>query len=101
MSSSSSSSYYSNPNSALVPTECKCHLPLRQLTAWTKENPAKRFLICPNRYKTRVKKWVWLDLKLENEWYRSHLYEMHRLRCIRRLNQSKERTIGRIKYARR
>ncbi|GJW15589.1 hypothetical protein Tco_0019722 [Tanacetum coccineum] len=81
-SSSSSSSYYSNPNSALVPTECKCHLHLRQLTAWTKENPARRFLICPNRYKTEVKKckkWVWLDLELENEWYRSHLYEMHRL----------------------
>ncbi|GJV27382.1 ATP synthase CF1 alpha subunit [Tanacetum coccineum] len=27
----------------------------------------------------KCKKWVWLDLELEKEWYRSHLYEMHRL----------------------
>ncbi|GJV18769.1 hypothetical protein Tco_1367789 [Tanacetum coccineum] len=82
MASSSSSSYYSNHNSTLVPTECKCHLPLRQLTAWTKTNPARRFLIFPNRYKTGVKKcekWVWLDFELENERYRSHLYVTHRL----------------------
>ncbi|GJX94665.1 hypothetical protein Tco_0349251 [Tanacetum coccineum] len=69
--SSSSSSYYSNLNLAPVPTECKCDLPLRQLIAWTKENPKTGVKKC--------KKWVWLDLELENKWYRSHVYKMHRL----------------------
>ncbi|GJT22502.1 hypothetical protein Tco_0892439 [Tanacetum coccineum] len=72
---SSSSSTYSNVL-GIGPTECKCLLPPMQLTSWTKENPARRFVVCPNRY-------------LENEWYRSHLYEMYRL-----LNPSQKRELA-------
>ncbi|GJZ90165.1 hypothetical protein Tco_0662092 [Tanacetum coccineum] len=56
----SSSSY------AFGPTECKCGLPLMTLTSWTRDNPARRFGVCPNKY-------------LENKWYRTQLYEMHLL----------------------
>ena len=78
---SSSSSNYSNPF-APVETECKCHLPLMKLTSWTKENPGRRFLVCPNRYKTGIKKCKfqdWLDSELDNDWYMDHLFEMYRL----------------------
>ena len=78
---SSSSSNYSYPF-APVDTECKCHLPLKQHTSWTKENPCRRYLVCPNRYKPGIKKckfWDWVDPELDNDWYRDHLFEMHRL----------------------
>ncbi|GJV97599.1 hypothetical protein Tco_1549176 [Tanacetum coccineum] len=60
----SSSSY------AFGPTECKCGLPLMTLTSWTRDNPARRFGVCPNKYN---------DPKLENKWYKTQLYEMHLL----------------------
>ncbi|GKE01291.1 hypothetical protein Tco_1389274 [Tanacetum coccineum] len=63
-----------------IPAECKCKLPLMELTSWTLTNPCRRFLVCPNRYKTSVKKckkFYWYDPELDNEWYRRHLYEMH------------------------
>ncbi|GKA24836.1 hypothetical protein Tco_0710869 [Tanacetum coccineum] len=56
----SSSSY------AFCPTECKCGLPLMTLTSWTRDNPARRFCVCPNKY-------------LKNKLYRTQLYEMHLL----------------------
>ncbi|GJZ79788.1 hypothetical protein Tco_0644625 [Tanacetum coccineum] len=59
-------------SSSFGPTECKCGLPLMTLTSWTRENPARRFGVCPNKYN-------WRDPELENKWYRDHLYEMHLL----------------------
>ncbi|GJY01739.1 hypothetical protein Tco_0359891 [Tanacetum coccineum] len=53
-------------SSSIPPTKCKCGLPLMTLTSWIRENPARRFGVCPNKY-------------LENKWYRDHLYEMHLL----------------------
>ncbi|GKA77417.1 hypothetical protein Tco_0783878 [Tanacetum coccineum] len=47
-----------------IPAECKCKLPLMELTSWTLTNPYRRFLVCPNRY-------------LDNAWYRGHLYGMY------------------------
>ncbi|GJT70211.1 hypothetical protein Tco_1029497 [Tanacetum coccineum] len=85
---SSSSSIFSNIGNK---KECKCRLPVMILTSWTKEHPAKRFVVCPNRYKTGVKKcnfWDWYDDDVENEWYRTHLYEMYRL-----LNPSQRREL--------
>ncbi|GJV03719.1 hypothetical protein Tco_1337288 [Tanacetum coccineum] len=72
----SSSSY------AFGPTECKCGLSLMALTFWTRDNPARRFGVCPNKYKKGIKhckRWYWNDPELENKWYRSQLYEMHLL----------------------
>ncbi|GJX55404.1 hypothetical protein Tco_0960411 [Tanacetum coccineum] len=72
----SSSSY------AFGPTECKCGLPLMTLTSWTRDNPARRFGVCPNKYKKGIKhckRWYWNDPELENKWYRTQLYEMHLL----------------------
>ncbi|GKD30104.1 hypothetical protein Tco_1240882 [Tanacetum coccineum] len=63
-----------------IPAECKCKLPLMELTSWTLTNPCRRFLVCPNRYKTGVKKckkFYWYDPELDNEWYRRHLYGMY------------------------
>ena len=78
---SSSSSNYSYPF-APVETECKCHLPLMKLTSWTEDNPCRRFVVCPNRYKPGTKKckyYDWLDPELDNDWYRGHMFEMDRL----------------------
>ncbi|GJR61817.1 hypothetical protein Tco_1503979 [Tanacetum coccineum] len=58
-------------SSSIPPTECKCRLPLMMFTAWTRENPARRFGVCRNKY--------WYDPKLEYKRYRDHLYEMHML----------------------
>ncbi|GKD78381.1 hypothetical protein Tco_1341002 [Tanacetum coccineum] len=33
-------------------TECKCQLALMMLTSWTRSNPARRFGVCPNKYRT-------------------------------------------------
>ncbi|GKD22504.1 hypothetical protein Tco_1224207 [Tanacetum coccineum] len=63
-----------------IPVECKCKLPLMELTSWTPTNLCRRFLVCPNRYKTGVKKckkFYWYDLELDNSWYRGHLYGMY------------------------
>ncbi|GJU10886.1 E-beta-farnesene synthase 1 [Tanacetum coccineum] len=49
-----------------VSIECKCGLPLMTFTTWTRDNPARRFGVCPNKY-------------LENKWYITQLYEMHLL----------------------
>ncbi|GKB37251.1 hypothetical protein Tco_0882193 [Tanacetum coccineum] len=49
-------------SSCFGPTECKCGLPLMTLTSWTRDNPARRFGVCPNKY-------------LEIKWYRTQLYE--------------------------
>ncbi|GJZ63052.1 hypothetical protein Tco_0619473 [Tanacetum coccineum] len=62
--------------------ECKCGLPLMTLTSWTRDNPARRFGVCPNSYKKGIrhrKRWYWNDSGLENKWYRTQLYEMHLL----------------------
>ncbi|GJX35689.1 hypothetical protein Tco_0247246 [Tanacetum coccineum] len=64
----------------LIRAECKCKLPLMELTLWTPTNPCRRFLVCPNRYKTGVKKckkFYWYDPELDNSWYRGHLYGMY------------------------
>ncbi|GJT23360.1 hypothetical protein Tco_0893297 [Tanacetum coccineum] len=63
-----------------IPTKCKCMLPLMELTSWTLTNPCRRFLFCPNRYKTgakKCKKFYWYDPELDNEWYKRHLYGMY------------------------
>nr|GEU77874.1 hypothetical protein [Tanacetum cinerariifolium] len=63
-----------------IPVECKCKLPLMELTSWTLTNPCRRFLVCPNRYKIglkKCKKFYWYDPELDNEWYRRHLYGMY------------------------
>ncbi|GJV60974.1 copia protein [Tanacetum coccineum] len=56
----------SSSSSAFGPTECKCGLSLMTPTSWTRDNPARRFGVCPNKY-------------LENKWYKTQLYEMHLL----------------------
>ncbi|GKD37282.1 hypothetical protein Tco_1257489 [Tanacetum coccineum] len=69
-------------SSSIALTECKCGLPLMTLTSWTRENPARRFGVCPNKYKKGIKhckRWNWCDPELEIKWYRDHLYEMHLL----------------------
>ncbi|GJX46300.1 hypothetical protein Tco_0271490 [Tanacetum coccineum] len=63
-----------------IPAECKCKLPLMELTSWTPTNPCRRFLVFPNRYKTGVKKYkkfYWYDPELDNAWYMGHLYGMY------------------------
>ncbi|GKD05009.1 hypothetical protein Tco_1179983 [Tanacetum coccineum] len=67
----SSSSY------AFGHTKCKCGLPLMTLTSWTRDNPTRRFGVCPSKY--HCKRWYWNDPELENIWYRTQLYEMHLL----------------------
>ncbi|GJQ91170.1 hypothetical protein Tco_0002309 [Tanacetum coccineum] len=72
----------SSSSSAFGPTEYNCGLPLMTLTFWTRDNPAKRFGVCPNKYKKGIKhckRWYWNDPELENKWYRTQLYEMHML----------------------
>ncbi|GKE49547.1 hypothetical protein Tco_1480805 [Tanacetum coccineum] len=72
----------SSSSSAFGPTECKCGLPLMTLTSWTRDNPARRFGVCPNKYKKGIKhckRWYWNDPELENKWYKTQLYEMHLL----------------------
>ncbi|GKE29348.1 hypothetical protein Tco_1444732 [Tanacetum coccineum] len=72
----------SSSSSAFEPTECKCGLPLMTLTSWTRDNSARRFGVCPNKYKKGIKhykRWYWNDQKLENKWYRTQLYKMHLL----------------------
>nr|GEU38785.1 hypothetical protein [Tanacetum cinerariifolium] len=57
-----------------IPAECKCKLPLMELTSWTPTNPCRRFL------KTSVKKckkFYWYDPELDNAWYIGHLYGMY------------------------
>ncbi|GJT52027.1 hypothetical protein Tco_0978184 [Tanacetum coccineum] len=67
-------------SSSIAHTECKCGLPLMTLTSLTRENLARRFGVCPNKYESNiVKRWNWCDPKLEIKWYRDHLYEMHLL----------------------
>ncbi|GKD06638.1 hypothetical protein Tco_1181612 [Tanacetum coccineum] len=69
-------------SSCFGPTECKCGLPLMTLTSWTRDNPARRFGVCPNKYKNGIKhckRWYWRDSLLEIKWYRIQLYEMHLL----------------------
>nr|GEU87198.1 zinc finger C2H2-type/integrase DNA-binding domain-containing protein [Tanacetum cinerariifolium] len=58
---------------------CRCGLPLRVLTSWTPSNPARRFVVCPNRSKPRKKKcgyWEWYDLEIDTDWSWMHFYEM-------------------------
>ncbi|GJX13874.1 zinc finger C2H2-type/integrase DNA-binding domain-containing protein [Tanacetum coccineum] len=58
---------------------CHCGLPLRVLTSWTPTNPARRFVVCPNRSKPGKKKcgyWEWYDPKINTEWYKINLYEL-------------------------
>ncbi|GKC08825.1 hypothetical protein Tco_1000435 [Tanacetum coccineum] len=50
----------------LILAECKCKLPLIELTSWTPTNPFKK-----------CKKFYWYDLELDNAWYRGHLYGMY------------------------
>ncbi|GJR26967.1 hypothetical protein Tco_1103199 [Tanacetum coccineum] len=37
-------------SSSIAPTKCECGLPLMTLTSWTRENPARRFGVCLNKY---------------------------------------------------
>nr|GEV99546.1 hypothetical protein [Tanacetum cinerariifolium] len=69
-------------SSAFGPTECKCGIPLMRFTSWTRDNPTRRFGVCPNKYKKGIKhckRWYWNDLELDNKWYKTQLYEMHLL----------------------
>ena len=61
---------------------CDCNLPVMVLTSWRHTNPARRFLVCPNRYKPMRKKcafWDWYDPEMDSDWYRMQLYEMYTL----------------------
>ncbi|GJU10895.1 hypothetical protein Tco_1133291 [Tanacetum coccineum] len=72
----------SSSSSAFGPTKCKCGLLLMTLTSWTRDNPARRFGVCPNKYKKGIKhckRWYWNDPELENKWYRTQLYDMYLL----------------------
>nr|GEV34750.1 DNA-(apurinic or apyrimidinic site) lyase 2 [Tanacetum cinerariifolium] len=69
-----------------------CGLPLRVLTAWTSTNPARRFVVRPNRSKPMKKKcevWDWYDLEIKSDWYRMNLYEMYNT-----LNPQQRRQVG-------
>ncbi|GKB67025.1 DNA-(apurinic or apyrimidinic site) lyase 2 [Tanacetum coccineum] len=79
MSSSSASSSTRRYNSSI---QCSCKLSVRVLTSRTLENPARRFYVCPNRYRPvgqHCGTWDWYDLELEHDWYRFELFDMYNL----------------------
>ncbi|GJV80013.1 hypothetical protein Tco_1515883 [Tanacetum coccineum] len=51
-----------SPSSSIPPTQCKCRLPLMTLTSWTCSNPARRFGVFRNKYKTGIKQCRDLEL---------------------------------------
>ena len=44
----------SSSSTSFAPYECKCRLPMMTLTSWTRDNPGRRFGVCPNRYVSRL-----------------------------------------------
>ncbi|CAI9289515.1 unnamed protein product [Lactuca saligna] len=70
-SSSSSSSISSKQNAEFQPENpCYCGLPSRVRTSRTKDNPGKKFRLCPNSMNEgpKCKFWEWLEPKTpENE----------------------------------
>ncbi|PWA84401.1 hypothetical protein CTI12_AA158720 [Artemisia annua] len=69
---------------------CECDLPVMVLTSWRHTNPARRFLVCPNRYKPVRKKcefWDWYDPEMDSDWYSS---DVHPLNPQQRTNLGQE-----------
>ncbi|PWA62653.1 hypothetical protein CTI12_AA362220 [Artemisia annua] len=48
-------------------------------TSWTMNNPACRFLGCPNYLDptTNCNYFMWVDVELPNQWYQSRMYQLH------------------------
>lgn len=48
-------------------------------TSWTMNNPARRFLGCPNYLDptTNYNYFMWVDVELPNQWYQRRMYQLH------------------------
>ncbi|PWA13621.1 hypothetical protein CTI12_AA632050 [Artemisia annua] len=68
---------------------CGCGLPMTVKTAWTKENPGKRFIACPKfeKYK-KCGYYEFFDDDLPSDYYRELLYDEHQK--VKRGNQRNE-----------
>ncbi|GJR18664.1 DNA-(apurinic or apyrimidinic site) lyase 2 [Tanacetum coccineum] len=58
---------------------CGCGELARCRTSWTQNNPARRFLGCPN-YMDPTRNcnfFRWVDVELPNRWYQARMYELH------------------------
>ncbi|XP_023742110.1 uncharacterized protein LOC111890188 [Lactuca sativa] len=68
MLSGSSISTYSSNHRVDKEVLCDCELPTRIRTSKTKDNPGKKFRVCPNPLKPgkKCKFWEWIDEELEN-----------------------------------
>lgn len=98
---SSSTSYTSNRN---LPSLCECGQAMKKRTSWTKNNPARRFVVCPNSSVSKsginhpfllnkvtlirlcivvqfsgrkCGSFYWLDSEVNHEWYKMVLYELY------------------------
>ncbi|PWA46003.1 hypothetical protein CTI12_AA512870 [Artemisia annua] len=61
-----------------VTTHCRCGLGMTVKTAWTKENPRKRFISCPKFDKgKKCGFYEFFDDDLPSDYYRELLYDEH------------------------
>ncbi|PWA64758.1 hypothetical protein CTI12_AA338300 [Artemisia annua] len=58
---------------------CGCGELARMRTSWNENNPARRFLGCPNFMDptTNCNFFQWVDAPLPNHWYQARMYELH------------------------
>ncbi|PWA95024.1 hypothetical protein CTI12_AA054730 [Artemisia annua] len=58
---------------------CGCGELARCRTSWTENNPARRFLGCPNFMDptTNCNFFQWVDAPLPNRWYQARMYELY------------------------
>ncbi|GJZ03279.1 hypothetical protein Tco_0536554 [Tanacetum coccineum] len=91
MSSSSSSSYRRYNQDVSNKTYCDCkpphHIPIQ--TAWTTDNPGRRFRGCPIRDKSKkCGVYGFLDLELPSDYYKGLVYSLHEEnKALKRMNR--------------
>ncbi|GJT96912.1 zinc finger, GRF-type containing protein [Tanacetum coccineum] len=58
---------------------CWCGLLATCRTSWTMDNPARRFLGCPNYLDPNLNcnYFRWVDCELPNQWYQRRMYLLH------------------------
>ncbi|GJX23470.1 hypothetical protein Tco_0227915 [Tanacetum coccineum] len=90
MSSSSSSSYrrYNQDVSNKTHCDCKPPHPIPIQTAWTTDNPGRRFRGCPIRDKSKkCGVYGFLDLELPSDYYKGLVYSLHEEnKALKRMN---------------
>ncbi|GKC82520.1 hypothetical protein Tco_1138237 [Tanacetum coccineum] len=91
MSSSSSSSYrrYNQDVSNKTHCDCKPPHPIPIQTAWTTDNPGRRFRGCPIRDKSKkCGVYGFLDLELPSDYYKGLVYSLHEEnKALKRMNR--------------